>query len=64
MEVDLSPLGLVFYPGEQIRFMISSRNLMGTLMPAIDEYVGANKGQHIVHCGGEICVLLTITSFR
>nr|WP_301334561.1 CocE/NonD family hydrolase [Variovorax dokdonensis] len=53
VEIDLMPIGLVFYPGEQLRFIISSRNLLGTLMPAIDEYVGANSGQHVIHTGGE-----------
>ena len=40
-------------PGEQLRFVVSSRNLLGTLMPGIREYVGANAGQHVVHTGGE-----------
>jgi uncharacterized protein len=53
IEIELLPIGLVFYSGEQLRFVISSRNLLGTLMPAIEEYVGANGGQHIIHTGGE-----------
>ena len=53
IEIDLFPVGLTFYPGEQLRFIISSRNLLGTLMPAIQEYVGANSGQHVIHTGGE-----------
>ncbi len=53
IEIDLFPIGLAFHPGEQLRFVISSRNLLGTLMPAIREYVGANKGQHVIHTGGE-----------
>lgn len=53
IEIDLFPVGLRFHAGEQLRFVISSRNLLGTLMPAIREYVGANQGRHIVHTGGE-----------
>ncbi|SEO08853.1 hypothetical protein SAMN05428959_104591 [Duganella sp. CF517] len=53
IEIDLLPIGLVFYPGEQLRFVISSRNLTGTLMPGIREYAGANSGQHVIHTGGE-----------
>lgn len=53
VEIDLLPIGLVFHPGEQLRFVISSRNLLGTMMPGIREYVGANSGQHVVHTGGE-----------
>ena len=53
IEIDLFPIGLAFHPGEQLRFVISSRNLVGTIMPGIREYVGANSGQHIIHTGGE-----------
>ncbi len=53
IDIDLLPIGLVFRPGEQLRFVISSRNLLGTLMPAIREYVGVNRGQHVIHTGGE-----------
>jgi predicted acyl esterase len=53
VEIDLLPLGLLFRPGEQLRFIVSSRNLLGTLMPGIREYVGANSGQHVIHTGGE-----------
>jgi uncharacterized protein len=53
IEIDLLPIGLVFYPGEKLRFVISSRNLLGSLMPAIREYVGANSGQQVIHTGGK-----------
>jgi predicted acyl esterase len=52
IEIDLFPIGLAFHPGEQLRFVISSRNLLGTLMPGIREYVGANSGTHVIHTGG------------
>lgn len=52
IEIDLLPLGWAFQPGEQLRFIISSRNLSGTLMPGIAEYTGANSGQHVIHTGG------------
>jgi uncharacterized protein len=53
VEIDLLPIGLVFYPGEQLRFVVSAANLLGTLMPGIREYSGANSGQHVIHTGGE-----------
>jgi hypothetical protein len=53
IEIDLLPIGLAFHPGEQLRFVISARNLLGTLMPAIREYVGANTGRHVIHTGGQ-----------
>ena len=53
IEIDLFPVGLAFHPGEQLRFVISSRNLLGTLMPAIREYTGTNQGRHVIHTGGD-----------
>jgi predicted acyl esterase len=53
VEIDLLPIGLAFRPGEQLRFVISARNILGTMMPGIREYTGANTGQHIIHTGGQ-----------
>jgi predicted acyl esterase len=53
IEIDLLPIGWSFAAGEQLRFVVSARNLMGTMMPGIREYTGANRGQHIIHTGGE-----------
>ncbi|MFC8730922.1 Abi family protein [Luteimicrobium sp. NPDC057192] len=36
-----------------IRVHTITPNLLGTLMPAIREYVGANAGTHVVHTGGD-----------
>ena len=52
IEIDLLPIGWAFHPGEQLRFVISSRNLLGTMMPGMAEYIGANSGQHVIHAGG------------
>ena len=52
IEIDLLPIGWVFKTGEQLRFVISSRNLLGTMMPGMGEYIGANSGQHVIHAGG------------
>ncbi len=52
IQIDLLPIGWAFHPGEQLRFVISSRNLLGTIMPGIGEYTGANSGQHVIHTGG------------
>ncbi|MEJ5946461.1 CocE/NonD family hydrolase [Pseudokineococcus basanitobsidens] len=53
VQIDLLPLGLVFHPGEQLRFVASAANLLGTLMPGITEYAPANTGTHVIHTGGE-----------
>ena len=52
IEMDLLPIGLVFHPGEQIRFMVSGRSLLGPMMPGATPYVPANSGQHVIHTGG------------
>lgn len=51
VEIDLSPIGLVFYPGEQLRLVISARNLFGSWMPGLREYVPQNSGHHLIHTG-------------
>ena len=33
IEIDLFPIGLVFYPGEQLRLVISAHNALGPIMP-------------------------------
>ena len=43
----------MFYPGEQLRLVISGRNAIGAHMPAIREYIPQNSGQHVIHTGGE-----------
>lgn len=52
IEIDLFPMGMIFYPGEQLRFIISSRNDLGAIMPGTAGYVPENKGLHIIHTGG------------
>jgi uncharacterized protein len=52
VEIDLLPIGLVFYPGEQLRLVISAQNPLGAIMPGIQDYVSQNNGQHVIHTGG------------
>jgi uncharacterized protein len=52
VQIEILPLGMRFYPGEQLRLVISGRNLLGPMMPMVRNYVPANTGQHIVHTGG------------
>ena len=52
IEVDLFPLGMVFYPGEQLRLVISSKNDLGAIMPGTPGFAPENKGQHVIHTGG------------
>lgn len=53
IEIDLLPIGLAFSAGEQLRFVISGRSLLGTMMPGMPEYTSRNRGTHVVHTGGK-----------
>ncbi|ORT55146.1 CocE/NonD family hydrolase [Streptomyces sp. CB03238] len=53
VEIDLLPVGLTFYPGEQLRLVISARSILGTMMPGNREYVSQNRGTHVMHTGGD-----------
>ena len=39
IEIDLFPIGMAFYPGEQLRLVISSKNELGAIMPGTPGYV-------------------------
>jgi len=52
VEIELLPIGMRFYPGEQLRLVISGRNLLGPMMPMVRNYTPANQGQHVIHTGG------------
>lgn len=60
LEIDLLPIGLAFHAGEQLRLVISSRSLLGTMMPGIREYVPANHGSHVIHAGGKYASYLQL----
>jgi uncharacterized protein len=53
VEIDLFPIGLVFYPGEQLRLVISAQNALGPIMPATRDYLPENSGKHVIHTGGD-----------
>ena len=53
IEIDLAPVGLVFYPGEQLRLVISADNVTGTMMPGAKDLTPGNSGQHVIHTGGD-----------
>jgi predicted acyl esterase len=52
IEVELSPVGLAFYRGQQLRLIVSAQNLLGPMMPGNREYIPQNSGQHVIHTGG------------
>ena len=52
VEIDLLPVGLRFYPGEQLRFVISAQQTLGPHMPMTRPISPENSGQHVIHTGG------------
>ena len=51
VEIALFPVGLVFHPGQQLRLVISARNLLGAIIPGVPFYDGQTEGRLIVHTG-------------
>lgn len=51
IEVDMLPIGMIFYPGEQLRLIVSSNNDLGAIMPGTPGYKPENQGTHIIHTG-------------
>lgn len=60
VEIDLFPIGLVFRPGEQLRLVISARNMLGGIFPGIAFYDGQTVGQVTVHTGGSQASYLSL----
>jgi hypothetical protein len=52
VEIDLFPTGLVFYPGQQLRLVITAENTLGAMTQTDRAYQPENDGRHIVHTGG------------
>jgi len=60
VEVDLFPVGLVFRPGEQLRLVISARNMLGGIFPGNAFYDGPTTGHVTVLTGGSHSSYLTL----
>lgn len=52
-DIVMMPIGMVFYPGEQLRLVISSKNESGAIVPWSMPYQAQNKGQQVIHSGGK-----------
>lgn len=53
VEIALFPVGWILHPGEQLRLVVSGRNLAGAPMMGVRDVTPNNHGRHIVHTGGE-----------
>jgi hypothetical protein len=52
VEIPLLPVGLLMYPGEALRVIVTGTNIIGTQMPFAAPTKPDNHGRHIVHTGG------------
>ena len=53
VEIELYPMGLTLYPGEQLRLIVSARDEFNSMMPGTPTDPPQNKGKHIIHTGGQ-----------
>ncbi|MGY2737157.1 CocE/NonD family hydrolase [Sphingomonas sp. UYP23] len=60
IDIDLFPVGLILYPGEQLRLTISGHHILGGVMPGTANVPAVNYGQHIIHTGGEYASYLQL----
>ena len=60
IEIDMFPMGMTLRPGEQLRFIVSGRNLYGGVMPGTDSVPNFNRGRHVIHTGGRYASYLRV----
>ncbi|SDT54414.1 hypothetical protein SAMN05444162_4882 [Paenibacillaceae bacterium GAS479] len=53
IEIEMFPIGMLLYPGEQLRFIVSAKDEVGGIMPGTPAAPPVNFGKHIIHCGGQ-----------
>lgn len=53
VEIEMYPTGIILYPGEQLRLVVSASDEAGSMMPGTAPVKPDNKGVHVIHCGGE-----------
>ena len=52
VDIDLFPIGLALYPGEQLRVVVSGQHLLGGVMPGMGNVPSDNHGRHVIYAGG------------
>jgi predicted acyl esterase len=53
LDIDMFPVGLILYPGEQLRLIVTGHNIVGGAMPMVENVQTCNHGRHIIHTGGD-----------
>ncbi len=52
VQIDMSPLGMRFSPGDQLRLLVGGQNTLGSMMPGTPACKPENKGIRVIHAGG------------
>jgi len=60
VDIALMPAGLVFYPGESLRLLISPKNIAQNILGWVPAHKDENTGMHIIHTGGKYASYLRI----
>ena len=60
LDIDLFPVGLILYPGEQLRLIVTGHNIVGGPMPMVENVATCNQDRHIIHTGGDRASYLQI----
>ena len=60
LDIDLFPVALILYPGEQLRLIVTGYNIVGGPMPMVENVPTCNSGRHIIHTGGDRASYLQI----
>jgi hypothetical protein len=53
VEIPIWPTGMFWHAGEQLRVVVAGYNLKGPMFPGMPLAPTRNKGEHIIHTGGE-----------
>lgn len=53
LDFDLFPMGMLLYPGQQLRLTVGGYNTLGGAMPGTENLMPDNRGRHVIHTGGD-----------
>lgn len=60
LDIIMSPLGLCYYAGETLRFVVSSKDEIGSVMPGTPGCTPDNQGVHLLHTGDKYASYLQL----
>ena len=52
VDIDLFPVALALYPGEQLRLVVTGLHVLGGVFPGRENVTADNHGRHVIRAGG------------